>query len=98
LRERSELSKFKEWMKQHEVFALKPSSSYGGEGILLVTGRQGDMYRTNMGLMSASQIETLAFSILEEQFHGGEKDTAVVDKLLLQTESLRDVVRLGLAD
>jgi alpha-L-glutamate ligase-like protein len=98
LRERSELGKFKEWMKQHEVFALKPSSSYGGEGILLVTGRQGDLYRTNMGLMSASQIETLAFSILEGQFHGGEKDTAVVEELLIQNESLREIVPLGLAD
>ena len=98
LRERSDLGKFKEWMKQHEVFALKPSSSYGGEGILLVTGRQGDLDRTNMGLMSASQIETLAFSILEGQFHGGEKDTAVVEELLTQNESLRDIVPVGLAD
>ncbi len=98
LRERSDLGKFKEWMKQHEVFALKPSSSYGGEGILLVTGRQGDLYRTNMGLMSASQIETHAFSIVEGQFHGGEKDTAVVEELLVQHESLRDIVPLGLAD
>jgi alpha-L-glutamate ligase-like protein len=98
LRERSELGNFKEWMKQHEVFALKPSSAYGGEGILLVTGRQGDLYRTNMGLMSASQIETLAFSILEGQFHGGEKDTAVVEELLIQNESLREIVPLGLAD
>jgi alpha-L-glutamate ligase-like protein len=98
LRERSELGKFKEWMKQHETFALKPSSSYGGEGILLVTGRQGDLYRTNMGPMSASQIETHAFSIVEGQFHGGEKDTAVVEELLVQDESLREIVPLGLAD
>ncbi len=98
LRERSDLGKFKEWMKQHEVFALKPSSSYGGEGILLVTGKQGDLYRTNMRLMSASQIETHAFSIVEGQFHGGEKDTAVVEELLVQHESLRDIVPLGLAD
>jgi alpha-L-glutamate ligase-like protein len=98
LRERSDLGKFKEWMKQHDVFALKPSSSYGGEGILLVNGRQGDLYRTNMGLMSASQIETLAFSILEGQFHGGEKDTAVVEELLTQSESLKEIVPGGLAD
>src|SRR2546425_1800491 len=98
LRERSDVGKFKEWMKQHEVFALKPSSSYGGEGILLVTGRQGDLYRTNMGLMNDSQIETLAFSILEGQFHGGEKDTAVFEELLVQDESVRDIVPLGLAD
>ncbi len=98
LRERSDLGKFKEWMRQHEVFALKPSSSYGGEGILLVTGKQGDMYRTNMGSMSSSQIETLAFSILEGQFHGGQKDTAVVEELLVQDESLHDIVPIGLAD
>jgi alpha-L-glutamate ligase-like protein len=48
--------------------------------------------------MSASQIETLAFSILEGQFHGGQKDTAVVEELLMQHESLRDIVPLGLAD
>jgi alpha-L-glutamate ligase-like protein len=98
LRERSDLGKFREWMKQHGVFALKPSSSYGGEGILLVKGRQGDLYRTNMGLMSSSDIETHAFSILEGQFHGGEKDTAVVEELLTQNENLQDIVPLGLAD
>src|SRR5713226_188139 len=98
LRERSDLGKFKEWMKQHEVFALKPSSSYGGEGIMLVNGRQRDAYHTNMGPMSSSQIETHAFSILEGQFHGGEKDTAVVEELLIQNESLHDIVPQGLAD
>jgi alpha-L-glutamate ligase-like protein len=51
-----------------------------------------------MGSMSASQIETLAFSILEGQFHGGQKDTAVVEELLIQDESLRDTVPMGLAD
>jgi alpha-L-glutamate ligase-like protein len=98
LRERSDLGKFKEWMKQHDTFALKPSSSYGGEGILLVTGKQGDVYRTSMGSMSASQIETLGFSILEGQFHGGQKDTAVVEELLVQDEALHDIVPMGLAD
>jgi alpha-L-glutamate ligase-like protein len=85
-------------MKQHDAFALKPSSSYGGEGILLVNGRQGDVFHTSMGPMSSSQIETHAFSIVEGQFHGGEKDTAVVEELLTQDESLRDIVPHGLAD
>ena len=98
LRERSDLGRFKEWVKQRDTFAFKPSSSYGGEGILLVTGKLGDLYRTSMGSMSASQIETLAFSILEGQFHGGQKDTAVVEELLIQDESLHDIVPMGLAD
>jgi alpha-L-glutamate ligase-like protein len=98
LRERSDLEKFKEWMKDHDTFALKPSSSYGGEGILLVKGKQGDLYNTNMGKMSASQIEALAFQILEGQFHGGQNDTAVVEELLIQDELVHDIVPMGLAD
>jgi alpha-L-glutamate ligase-like protein len=98
LRERSDLGKFTDWMNEHETFALKPSSSYGGEGILLVKGKKGDQYQTSMGLMSASQIETLAFQILEGQFHGGQRDTAVVEELLTQDDSLHDIVPMGLAD
>ena len=98
LNERADLSKFKEWLKQHDVFALKPSSSHGGEGILLVNRKKGDLYHTSFGSMTASQIETHAFSILEGQFHAGQKDTAVVEELLVQHEMLHDIVPLGLAD
>jgi alpha-L-glutamate ligase-like protein len=98
LRERTDLNRFREWIKQHYSFALKPSSAYGGEGILLVNGKQGDFYSTNNGPMTESQIETLAFSILDGDFHGGQKDTAVVEELLVQSEALRNIVPLGLAD
>jgi alpha-L-glutamate ligase-like protein len=98
LHERADLASFKEWLKQHYSFALKPSSSYGGEGILLVTGREKDLYHTSMGPMTASQIETHAFSIVEGQFHAGQKDTAVVEELLVQHETLHDIVPMGLAD
>jgi alpha-L-glutamate ligase-like protein len=98
LQERADLNKFREWIKQHDSFALKPSSAYGGEGILLVNGKQGEVYSTNNGPMNASQIETLAFSIINGDFHGGQTDTAVVEELLVQDEELHDIVPLGLAD
>jgi alpha-L-glutamate ligase-like protein len=98
LQERADLNKFREWIKQQDRFALKPSSAYGGEGILLVNGKQGEVYSTNNGPMTGSQIETLAFSILDGDFHGGQKDTAVVEELLVQSEALRNIVPLGLAD
>jgi alpha-L-glutamate ligase-like protein len=65
---------------------------------MLVHGKQGELYQTNFGFMTASQIETHAFSIIEGQFRGGQNDSAVVEELLVQHESLRSIVRLGLAD
>ncbi len=98
LGERADLEPFKGWLKDHDKFALKPSSSYGGEGILLVSGRKGEDYDTNMGPMKESAIQAQAFAIVEGEFHGGQRDTAVVEELLVQQESLRDIVPLGLAD
>ena len=98
LRERTDLEKFKTWLADHDTFALKPSSAYGGEGIMLVKGRHGEMYDTNFGLMTKSQIETHAFSIIEGQFHAGEKDSAIVEELLVEDAALRGIVPIGLAD
>ncbi len=98
LRERADLDNFKAWLKDHDKFALKPSSSYGGEGILLVKGRTRETYDTNVGQMNAAAIEAHSFRILEGEFRGGVRDTAVVEELLVQHESLRDIVPLGLAD
>jgi alpha-L-glutamate ligase-like protein len=98
LQNRSDLDKFREWLRQHDTFVLKPSSAYGGEGILLVHDRRGDSYDTNNGSMNASQIETHALSILDGNFHGGQNDTAVVEELLMQHEGLREISPLGLAD
>lgn len=96
--ERSDLVKFREWLKEDDSFALKPSAAYGGEGILLVYGKKGDSYETNNGSMNASQIETHALSILDGNFRAGQNDTAVVEELLVQNEALREVSPLGLAD
>ncbi len=98
LRERVDLDSFKGWLRDHDKFALKPSSSYGGEGILLVKGREGDTYNTSMGAMNAPAIVTHASSIIDGEFHGGRRDTAVVEELLVQHESLKDIVPMGLAD
>ena len=98
LQKRADLDKFREWFGHHDVFALKPSSAYGGEGILLVHGKKGDSYITNNGPLSASQIETHASSILDGNFHAGQEDTAVVEELLVQDEALRELSPLGLAD
>jgi alpha-L-glutamate ligase-like protein len=98
LHERSDLERFRKFLDQHDTFALKPSSAYGGEGIMLVEGKKGELYQTNFGPMTRSQIETHAFSIIEGQFHGGQEDSAVVEELLIQHETLLGIVPVGLAD
>ena len=98
LHERGDLEKFNAWLGQHDKFALKPGSGYGGEGILLVKGKKGELYDTNFGPMTAPQIETHAFSIVEGQFHGGQKDSAIVEELLEQDDKLGNIVPIGLAD
>ena len=98
LHDRSDLEKFKAWLPEHDTFALKPASAYGGEGIMLVKGERGELYDTSFGPMTKSQIETHAFSIIEGQFHGGENDSAIVEELLVQNDALRRIIPIGLAD
>ncbi len=98
LREKLDLGSFKSWLGGHDKFALKPSSGFGGEGILLVNGRNSETFASSMGPMSVAAIETHASSIIEGEFHGGRHDTAVVEELLVQHESLKDIAPLGLAD
>lgn len=98
LAQSSDVEKFKLWLEDYDTFALKPSSGYGGEGIMLVKGKNGELYDTNFGLMTKSQIITHAFSIIEGQFNGGQEDTAVVEELLVQDQRLQPIVPIGLAD
>ncbi len=98
LKELSDMARFHEWLGERNSFAMKPGSGYGGEGILLVLGRDGSRFSTNLGPMEASQIEARAIQILDGEFHGGQKDTVVVEELLVQDKRLKDIVPLGLAD
>jgi alpha-L-glutamate ligase-like protein len=98
LHERSDIEKFRSWLSEHEKFVLKPGSGYGGEGIMLVKGKTGETYDTSFGPRTGSQIVTHAFSIIEGQFHGGREDSAVVEELLVQSEAIRGIVPIGLAD
>ena len=98
LKELSGMERFHEWLGQESSFAMKPAFGYGGEGILLVVGRDGSQFKTSFGPMEASQIEAHAFQILDGEFHGGRRDAVVLEELLVQDNRLKDIVPLGLAD
>ncbi len=99
LKERGNLVALRAWLSANDHFALKPASGFGGEGILLARGRGPDgLLDTNMGSLAPSAIEAHALAILEGEFHGGQKDAALVEELLLQQAALGDLVPLGLAD
>ncbi len=99
LQERKDLAAFRTWLAGQERFALKPAAGFGGEGIILVRGRHdGGTFDTNLGPMTAAAIEAHAATILEGEFRGGERDSAVVEELIVQDQALREVVPVGLAD
>jgi len=98
LRERGDLDTFRSWLEGRDRFAVKPASGHGGEGILLVRGRKGDTFDTNLGPLKAAALETHARAILDGEFRAGDRDVAVVEELLIQEEVLREIVPLGLAD
>ncbi|HZC81694.1 MAG TPA: sugar-transfer associated ATP-grasp domain-containing protein, partial [Nitrospiraceae bacterium] len=97
--DRASANTFKTWLINHDKFALKPASGYGGEGILLVKGARPDgNYETNTGLMTPNMIKAHALSIVEGEFHDRQSDVAIVEELVQQDESLKDISPLGLAD
>src|SRR6267143_5234889 len=98
LRTRDDVGALGAWMQSHHRFVLKPASGHGGEGILLVRGKQGDAYETSLGLLSERQIESHALAILSGDYGGDQRDAAVLEELMEPHEALRHLSPFGLAD
>ncbi len=98
LRTRDDVAALRAWLATHGRFVLKPASGHGGEGILLVRGRQGDAYVTSMGPLTAKQIEAHALGILAGEYGGDHKDAAVLEELLEPHPAMKELAPVGLAD
>ncbi len=86
------------WMESHHRFVLKPASGHGGEGILLVRWKSQGVYDTNLGPLTARQIEAHALAILAGDYGGDHQDAAVLEELLERHEDLRELSPIGVAD
>ena len=98
LKSNEDLAPFKGWLEKNGCFAIKPASGFGGEGILVSKGLKDGRYDTNMGAMDSGAVERHAVGIIDGEFHAGDQDAAVVEELLVQHDSLRQIAPVGLAD
>ncbi|MCR9269001.1 MAG: hypothetical protein NXH72_03335 [Hyphomonadaceae bacterium] len=95
-----ELPEFMETLDDFGAFALKPNRGSQGNGILIVRGREGKNYVTAGGrTLKPEQLSRHVGDILNGAFsQGGEEDTAYVEPLLEQHESLNKLADFGLSD
>lgn len=98
VRGRKDLPEAETLIEHLSSFAIKPASSYGGEGIVLVRGRQGGRYRVNNHVETKAQVLKHIQRIVDGEFNDGRSDVAIVEELLEQDTILKPLVPEGVAD
>ena len=83
-----------------EGFAMKPAKGSGGKGILVITGRRGDLYiKSNGQELDIDDIRRHASNILSGLFSlGGSPDVAVIEELIHPDPMYRDLSVEGVPD
>jgi len=68
-------------VRVYSDFVIKPSRGSGGEGILVITGRSGDMYRKADGmLLTKAEIDYHIHNIISGMYSlGGQPDKALIE-------------------
>ncbi|MEK6851581.1 MAG: sugar-transfer associated ATP-grasp domain-containing protein, partial [Candidatus Thermoplasmatota archaeon] len=95
---KADLRKLESFLKDATQFVVKPASGFGGEGILVVRGREGGAFRTNQGPMTAAEIVAHAQYIQTGAFANATSDEVLVEALVVQHPAMKDLVPEGLAD
>ncbi|MFQ5838305.1 MAG: sugar-transfer associated ATP-grasp domain-containing protein [Thermoplasmata archaeon] len=87
-----------EVLLKSDSFALKPADGYGGEGIVVVSGREGDSYITGNSLLKLEDLLDHLGSILEGDYNKGMPDEALVEALVRSHPSLKPIAPEGVPD
>ena len=83
----------------HDAFVVKPSTGYGGEGIVVVSGRDGDAYETSKGPMTEDDLVGHVRRVVDGQYSGLDADgTAILEEKLTPAQFMRDLHGDGVAD
>lgn len=78
--------------------AIKPASAYGGEGIVLIRGHEGDRYRVNGHIETKEDLLRHIRRILNGDFNSGQPDLVILEELLEQDPLLNPLAPEGVAD
>lgn len=79
-------------------FAIKPADGYGGEGIVTVHGRWGDLFRTSSGYQRAEGLLQHLDAILDGEYNGGRPDEALLEALVETHPALQSIAPRGVPD
>lgn len=95
-----ELEKADSIFASRDEFVIKPDSGYGGEGIIVVTGRTEDgNFETSKGVKSPDQLLGHVRSIIEGQYDPmGLEGVAVIEGLIHPDDHLLSIAGQGVPD
>lgn len=100
VREQHEISHIERELAGLDSFVLKPAKGSGGKGILVVTGRQGDLFIKSSGvLVDISDIRRHMSNILAGLYSlGGSPDVAIVEDLIAFNDCFEGYSHEGVPD
>jgi alpha-L-glutamate ligase-like protein len=82
-----------------DEFVIKPSRGYGGEGIVVVSGRDSDRYDTSKGPMTGRELRDHVRRIVDGHYSGLDADgAAIVEEKLTPARFMRELHGDGVAD
>jgi len=94
----SEVRSF-DWSALPKSFVLKPAHGYGGEGIMIVRGWDGQEGKSSGEIVSIGDVEATAFDILDGAHSiGFVPDTAIIEERVIPTETFRKIGAKGVPD
>ena len=87
-------------LKDHEQFVVKPAHGSGGNGILVITGRRGDLYRKSSGaLMDWGELDHHISNALSGLYSlGGQRDRVLVEYFVQSAPELEKISYRGVPD
>lgn len=94
-----ELENLRETLSAHERFVIKPAGGSGGGGILVITARDGESWRSISGKVYTlydlrRHISDIIFGVYSFDFG----DCAVIESMVIQHEEMNRLSPFGLAD
>src|SRR5215470_14815811 len=95
-----DLRRFAEESREWPEFVIKPAQGAGGKGVIVVTGRQGELFMTsNKQLMTARQLESHLSDILGGVFSLNQRyDEALVERRVRSHPLLAHLSFRGMPD
>ena len=95
-----ELKKLSEHLEGFTDFVIKPSKGSGGNGILVITGKQGDLFvKPNGKTVSIDDVKRHISNILSGLYSlGGQPDKAMIEYRVHFSDFFKDISYQGVPD